>query len=86
MGYNTHMNFKERACEDMNWINLSQDTSRFEALGNKVMNFRVPYKFMNYFTGLETIPFLRRVLPSEQLVSGNRTFKPSHSLRFHLLI
>jgi hypothetical protein len=47
----------------MNWIHLSEGRSQLQALRNLVMNLRVPWKFMNYFSSLETIDFLRRALP-----------------------
>jgi hypothetical protein len=36
------MDIREVGWEDMNWIELAQDTDRWRALLNAVMNLRVP--------------------------------------------
>ena len=36
------MDFQEVGCEGMNWIKLAQDTDRWKALVNEVMNRWVP--------------------------------------------
>jgi hypothetical protein len=36
------MDFQDVGCGDMDWIHLSQDTDRWQALMNAVMNLRVP--------------------------------------------
>jgi len=39
---NIRMDIQEVRYEDMDWIELAQDMDRWRALGNAVMNFRVP--------------------------------------------
>jgi hypothetical protein len=39
---NIKMNLQEVGCEDMDWIDLSQDRDRSWALVNAVMSLRVP--------------------------------------------
>jgi len=39
---NIKMDFQEVGCEGMNWIKLAQDTDRWKALVNEVMNRWVP--------------------------------------------
>jgi len=39
---NIKMSLEEVGCEDMNWIDVSQDKDRWRALVNAVMNLRVP--------------------------------------------
>jgi len=36
------MDLQEVGCEDMDWIELAQDTERWRTLVNVVMNFHVP--------------------------------------------
>ena len=39
---NIKMDIQEVRCEGMDWIDLAQDTQRWRALVNAVMNLRVP--------------------------------------------
>jgi len=41
-GDNIKMDLQEVGCGRMNWIDLAQDTDRWWALVNAVMNLRVP--------------------------------------------
>jgi hypothetical protein len=36
------MDFKETACENVDWIHLAEDRDQWRALVNLVMNFWVP--------------------------------------------
>ena len=39
---NIKMDLEEVGCGGMDWIDLAQDTDRWPAVGNAVMNLRVP--------------------------------------------
>jgi hypothetical protein len=39
---NIKMDFSQAGCGCMNWIDLTQDSDRWQAFVNEVMNFRVP--------------------------------------------
>jgi hypothetical protein len=39
---NIKMDLQEVGCGDMDWIGLAQDTDRWRALVNGIMNLRVP--------------------------------------------
>jgi len=39
---NNKMDFQEVGCGGMDWIELTRDRGRWQALVNKVMNLRVP--------------------------------------------
>jgi len=48
---NIKMDHLEVGCGLMDWIELAQDTNRWRALVNEVMNLRVPYNAENFLTG-----------------------------------
>jgi hypothetical protein len=39
---NIKMDFREIGCDDMDWIDLAEDSDQWRALVNTVMNLRVP--------------------------------------------
>ena len=46
----------------MDWTDLAQDTDRWLAIVNEVMNHRVPQNAANFLTNRETISFSRTLL------------------------
>jgi len=40
--FNIKVNFQEVGCEGMDWIELAEDSDRWGAVVNAVMNLRVP--------------------------------------------
>jgi len=42
------MNIRERGCDVVDWIHLSQNRDRWRAIVNTVMNLRVPQKVGNF--------------------------------------
>jgi hypothetical protein len=49
-----------RGCVD--WMNLAQDTDRWQALVSKVKKLRVPLNAVNYLTSCKLVSFSRRTL------------------------
>jgi hypothetical protein len=47
---NIKMHFQEVGCGGMDWIELVQDSDRWLALVNAVMNLRFPYNVGNFLT------------------------------------
>jgi len=46
----------------MDWIKLAQDSDRWQALVNEVMNLWVPSNVRNLLTSCEPVGFSRRIL------------------------
>jgi len=54
---NIKMDLQEVGCEGMNWIDLTQNRDRWQALLNAVMNRRVLYNVGNFTTSQEPVRF-----------------------------
>jgi hypothetical protein len=44
------MDLRETGWDDMDWIDLAQDTDQWRALMNTVMNLRVPQNAGNFYS------------------------------------
>jgi hypothetical protein len=54
------MDFRERGCGGMDWIDLAQNRDQWRRLGNTVMNLRVPINVGKFFSSCATGGFSRR--------------------------
>jgi hypothetical protein len=59
---NIKMNLQDVGCRGMEWIQLVQDTDRWRALLNTVMNVRVPKNSGNFLNSFRPVSFLRRTV------------------------
>jgi hypothetical protein len=58
---NIRMDFGEVGWGDVDWIGLAKDRNRWRALGNSVLNLRVPRNSGKLFRGLSSSVQLHRV-------------------------
>ena len=56
------MDLQEVGCRGMNWIELAQESDRWQTSVNATMNFRVPYKAGIFLTSFKPVSFSRRTL------------------------
>jgi hypothetical protein len=56
---NIKLDIQEVGCGGMDWIELSQNWDRWQALVNTVMNLRVPRNGGNFLTSSEPVNFSR---------------------------
>jgi phenylalanine-4-hydroxylase len=62
---NIRMYVRETGCEDVDWIHLAQDRRQWRTLVNRATNILVLLKTRNFFTGLATVSFSRRIMLNE---------------------
>jgi hypothetical protein len=56
------MDLQEVGCEDVDWIGLAQDSLRWWALVNAVMNLQIPKNVGNFLTSCKPVSFSRRTV------------------------
>jgi hypothetical protein len=61
-GENLRLDLQEVGCGCVDCIGLVQDTDRWLALVNAVMNLQVPYNVGNFVTSCKPVSFSRRTL------------------------
>jgi len=59
---NIKMDLQEGGCGGMDRIKLAQDSDRWHALVNMVINLRIPQNTENFLTSLEPVSFSRRTV------------------------